>query len=76
MVAPNLTLDERLAELLDAWRRDVRGTSLPELVDLAVAVAIVRAGPTGRVCPPTTYPPGTAGHCRGGRKLSVHNGDP
>ena len=43
MAAPEYMPDVHLAELLDAWRNDIWSVPIPELVDLAVAVAIVRA---------------------------------
>ena len=42
MAAPEYTADVRLNALLDAWREDIGSVPVPELVDLAVAVAIVR----------------------------------
>ena len=42
MAAPEYTPDVRLTELLDAWRSDIRSVPIPNLVDLAVAVAILR----------------------------------
>ena len=43
MAAPEFTPDVRLTELLDTWRSEIWSVPIPELVDLAVAVAIVRA---------------------------------
>jgi hypothetical protein len=74
MATSNVTLDERLAGLLEAWRRDICSEPVPKLVDLAVAVALVRGKSARRVCPPTTYPPGPEEHRgdhRDGRKLNI-----
>ncbi|KAA9161833.1 hypothetical protein FPZ12_013295 [Amycolatopsis acidicola] len=44
MATPDFALDERLGRMLEAWRRDIGSVPFPEVVDLATAVAIVRAG--------------------------------
>ncbi|WP_186382408.1 hypothetical protein [Amycolatopsis rhizosphaerae] len=53
MPPPYGTLDEHLAELFDAWWRDVHSEPIPELVELPDALAILRGEVKGRVSPPT-----------------------
>ncbi|WAL66248.1 hypothetical protein ORV05_00015 [Amycolatopsis cynarae] len=53
MLPPYGTLDEHLAELFDAWWRDVHSEPIPELVGLPDALAILRGDAEGRVSPPT-----------------------
>lgn len=36
--------DRRLGELFEQWRRDIVSVPIPQLVDLATAVSIVRGG--------------------------------
>lgn len=42
MTAPDLSPEGRLAELFEQWRREIRSSPVPALIDLATAVAIVR----------------------------------
>lgn len=49
MPPPYVTLDEHLAELFDAWWRDVHSEPIPTLIELAEALAILkgrRRGPS------------------------------
>ncbi|HVV11517.1 hypothetical protein [Amycolatopsis sp.] len=44
MVIPDYALGGRLGRMLEAWRKDIGSVPIPEVVDLATALAIVRAG--------------------------------
>lgn len=44
MVAPHLTPDGCLTELLEQWRADIMSVPIPRLVDSATAVALIRSG--------------------------------
>ncbi|NKQ55139.1 hypothetical protein HFP15_19845 [Amycolatopsis sp. K13G38] len=71
MAAPELTPSGRLGELLDAWRADIASVPMPELVELAVAVAIVREGLRRTGAAPDATPVRQASESFGARKLSV-----
>jgi len=72
MAAPELTPDRRLGELLDAWRDDICSVPVPELVDLPLAVAIIRKGLRRTGAAPDAAPVRQAGESLGARKFSVY----